>query len=36
VQDTSNLGEPLDWEHVSSHLTPVCQGARGYVEDISR
>jgi hypothetical protein len=36
IQDTSNLGEPLDWEHVSAHLTPVCEGARGYVDDIGR
>jgi hypothetical protein len=30
------MGEPLDWESVSSHLTPVCQGALDYVSDISR
>ncbi|HEY5271278.1 MAG TPA: hypothetical protein VII97_13155 [Anaerolineales bacterium] len=35
VSETSRSGEPLDWEHVSSHLTPVCQGAFDYVTDIS-
>lgn len=35
VNNTSAMGEPLDWKHVSSHLTPVCQGALGYVTDIS-
>jgi len=27
VDKTSSSGEPLDWEHLSSHLTPACQGA---------
>ena len=35
VDETSNMGEPLDWEHLSSHLTPACQGAFDYVNDIS-
>ncbi len=35
VDKTSRSGEPLDWEHVSSHLTPVCQGAYDYVTDVS-
>ena len=35
VDKTSSLGEPLDWEHLSSHLTPACQGAIDYVNDIS-
>ena len=35
VNKTSRSGEPLDWEHVSSHLTPVCQGAKDYVIAIS-
>jgi hypothetical protein len=35
VDETSNLGEPLDWTHLSSHLTPACQGAFDYVNDIS-
>ena len=35
VDKTSSLGEPLDWEHLSSHLTPACQGALNYVNDIS-
>jgi len=25
----------LDWEHLSSHLTPACLGALDYVNDIS-
>ena len=28
-------GEPLDWQHVTPHLEPACQGAIGYVEDIT-
>jgi len=35
VYTTSSSGEPLDWEHVSSHLTPACQGASDYVTDVS-
>jgi hypothetical protein len=35
VNKASRIGEPLDWEHVSSHLTPACQGAFDYVTDIS-
>jgi hypothetical protein len=34
VDKTSSVGEPLDWEHLSSHLTPACQGALDYVNDI--
>jgi len=30
-----NNGEQLDWAHVSQRLEPGCQGAVGYVEDIS-
>jgi hypothetical protein len=36
VDSTSSMGEPLDWEHLSTHLTPACQGALNYVDDISR
>ncbi|HEX7433013.1 MAG TPA: hypothetical protein VF326_05105, partial [Anaerolineaceae bacterium] len=36
VNETNNMGEALDWEHLSSHLTPACQGALNYVNDISR
>ena len=35
VDKTRNRGEPLDWENLSSHLTPVCRGALDYVNDIS-
>jgi hypothetical protein len=35
INKTSAVGEPLDWAHVSTHLTPVCQGALNYVTDIS-
>ena len=35
VDETSSMGEPLDWEHLSSHLTPACQGAFDYVNTIS-
>ena len=36
VDKTSSSGEPLDWEHLSSHLTSACKGAIEYVNDISR
>ncbi|MEW6092736.1 MAG: hypothetical protein AB1531_02110 [Chloroflexota bacterium] len=36
VNDAYAYNEPLDWEHVASHLTPACQGAFDYVNDISR
>lgn len=35
INKASAVGEPLDWAHVSTHLTPVCQGALNYVTDIS-
>ncbi len=35
VDKTNRLGEPLDWEHLSSHLTPACQGALDYVNGVS-
>jgi hypothetical protein len=35
IDQTSRNGELLDWEHVSAHLTPVCQGAIEYVRDVS-
>ena len=35
VDETSRMGESLDWEHLSSHLTPACLGALDYVNDIS-
>ncbi len=35
VYKTKSLGEPLDWEHLSPHFTPACQGAVEYVNDIS-
>jgi hypothetical protein len=35
VDETGSRGEPLDWDHLSSHLTPACQGAIDYVNDIS-
>jgi hypothetical protein len=35
VDETGSRGEPLDWDHLSSHLTTACQGAIDYVNDIS-
>lgn len=35
VKATLARGEPLDWTHVSSHLTPVCQPAADYVAQVS-
>jgi len=36
LQDTMDMGEPLQWGYVITHLTPVCQGAGDYIADISR
>ena len=35
VDKTSRMGEPLDWTHLSAHLTPACQGAIEYVNEVS-
>jgi hypothetical protein len=35
INRTLSSGEPLDWAHVTARLDPACQGAIGYVEDIS-
>ena len=35
IWETKRLSEPLDWSHLSSHFTPVCQGALDYVNYIS-
>jgi hypothetical protein len=35
IRETDLMGESLDWEHLSSHLTPACQGALDYVTTIS-
>jgi hypothetical protein len=35
VNETSSWGEPMDWVSLSTHLTPVCQGAFDYVTDIT-
>jgi hypothetical protein len=35
VNQTSKNRESLDWQHVSSHLTPVCQATIDYVTDVS-
>jgi len=36
LEATEDLNEPVDWFHVSSHLTPVCKGALDYVRDIGQ
>jgi hypothetical protein len=36
IHTTWNLREPMDWEHVSTHFTPACQGAIAYVELITK
>jgi hypothetical protein len=33
--DTRDSGEPPDWQHLSTHFTPVCQPAYDYVNDIN-
>jgi len=35
IWETQRRGETLDWSHLSSHFTPVCQGAVDYVKYIS-
>jgi hypothetical protein len=35
IWETKKRGEPLDWEHLSSHLTPVCNSALDYVNFVS-
>jgi hypothetical protein len=35
IWETQRLNEVLDWAHLSSHLTPACQGALDYVNGIS-
>jgi hypothetical protein len=35
IQSSWDENQPLDWTNVTSHLEPACQGAIGYVEDIS-
>ncbi len=36
IETTDYVGEEYIWENVAQHLTPVCQGAIDYVEDIGR
>jgi hypothetical protein len=36
IEGTIDIGEELNWENLSQHLTPVCEGAKDYVEDISQ
>jgi len=36
LQTAYQQGEPLNWENVSSHLEPACQGAVQYVDDVSQ
>jgi hypothetical protein len=35
IRDTQSSSEPLDWQHLSSHFTPVCQPAIDYVNEIT-
>ena len=35
IREVKKNNEPLDWQHLSSHLTPVCQPAIEYVSDVS-
>jgi hypothetical protein len=34
IRETQAADEPLDWQHLSSHLTPVCKPSRDYVSDL--
>jgi hypothetical protein len=36
IDETWRRREPLDWEHVSNHLGPICQGAIEYVETVTQ
>jgi hypothetical protein len=35
IRETQKAYEPLDWQHLSEHLTPVCQPSMDYVTDVS-
>ena len=35
IRETQGASEPLDWQHLSTHFTPVCQPALDYVNSIS-
>jgi hypothetical protein len=35
IQANKRAGDPLDWQNLSSHLTPACLGALDYVNQIS-
>ncbi len=35
VRETWRVKDPVDWDHVAAHLEPGCQGAVGYVFDVS-
>jgi hypothetical protein len=28
--------EPMDWEHISTYLTPPCQGVIDYVNQVTK
>ena len=36
IHSAWGLREPMDWEHVSGHLTPACQGMIAYVDLVAR
>ena len=36
LYSASDEGDPLDWEHVSTYLTPACQGVIPYVAEIAK
>ena len=35
IREIQGSGETLNWQNLSSHFTPVCQGARDYVNGMS-
>lgn len=36
INETNEQNQDLTWENVSFHLTPACEGARDYVNDITK
>jgi hypothetical protein len=35
IREVKKMNEPLDWKHLASHLTQVCQPAMEYVNDVN-
>jgi hypothetical protein len=36
IHSSWGLREPMDWEHVSTHITDACQGMIAYVDEVAQ